>query len=175
MSLDYYKERNKLISINLLLSRFRSSRNIRTFQTYKSSNVIYEDGKSYGSISYEDVDKRVRFVTFKSEEKVFKRFVIKCDEYIQESIESKEKFKIVEYKDLETGSTIYNKKVVIDNEGEEISQEENLMILNEQSVVPCLCLDNFVKADYEINQFVCYCFENALHMLTSDEEEFKRG
>lgn len=174
MGLDYIKERNKLISINLLLSRFRRSKNIRTFQTYKSaksSKIVYRDGKMYGSISYEDVDKRVRFVTFKLGEKTFSRFIIKKDEYDKYTFCSDGIMPVIlEFIDLETGSTIYQSEIQKDTDDKVVSQKESVTVLDEQSLVPYLCEDNFVKADYEINEFVAYCNRYIVNRLMPNND-----
>lgn len=135
------------------------------------SDIILEEGKTTGSISYEDIDEWVKIVSFEQNGKISYRLL---------AIESKGYYSsdngyyyCRDYYDLRTGACLFEYYTYpnIKKEDEYIIGE-SLNLIEEIAISPYLVAEDFVQKEYTVEELLKFFDEKVLPTLKNDNKEF---
>lgn len=135
----------------------------------ENSDVVVEEGKTTGTISYEDTDQYVKIVTFEKDGKESNYLMIKTHSEI--SLPPANSYKADSYYDLKTGTCViryynyYNQQKIVYEIGEDLN------IVEEKSISPYLLSEDFMKKDYTVEELLKFFKEKVLPTLSSNNKE----
>lgn len=130
-----------------------------------NSNIILEEGKTTGSISYEDIDKWVKIVTFEHNGKINYRLLVGLNVQRLGNYESNI------YYDLRTGSCMIDYDDYYNQEEIEYKIGESLNIVEEKAIAPYLVSESFVQKKYTVEELLTFFNEKVLPTLENNNKE----
>lgn len=135
-----------------------------------NSDIILEEGKTTGSISYENLSNYVKVVNFQQDKLNFARLMIKEESDI--TVMYGRSYKKVQYKDLETGATFIEYHDYVSGAIDTLWYVgEDIVIISEENVTSYLLSANFVKKEYTVEELLTFFQEKVLPTLENNNKE----
>lgn len=130
-----------------------------------NSDIILEDGKTAGSISYEDIDKCVRIVSFEQDGVINYRLLSVTNGLFNYAYASSVNYEYFKYYDLKTGSCVLEYYDYYNQEKMEYKIGEGLNIVEEKSITPYLISEDFIRKQYTVEELLTFFDEKVLPTL----------
>lgn len=135
------------------------------------SDIILEEGKTTGSISYENVDKWVKIISFEQDGVISNQLMsIYRSNYFNFS---QGQFYLYRYYDLKKGVCLmkYYSYPTSSNKKDEYIIGESLNIIDEKSITPYLLYGDFVQKEYTVEELLAFFQEKVLPTLENNNKE----
>ena len=163
-------ENLKVLGASLCLSAVLLTGCGETRISVGNSNIVVEEEKTTGTISYEDLSNHVKLVIFKEGESSVARLLVRKEDngYVRYS----GSYTHIQYSDLKTGITFIE---YLDYNNKDIDKKwyvgESLTIIREENITSYLLLEDFIKKDYTVEELLTFLEEKVLPTLNSDNKE----
>lgn len=131
-----------------------------------NSDIVVEEGKTTGNISYEDVDKCVKVVCFEQDGK--ENYYLMTKDVTGYYFADKNKYS---YRDLENGVLVIKYYDYYNENGIVYEIGEDLNIVEEKSITPYLLSEDFIKRDYTVEELLTFFEEKVKPTFNSNNEE----
>ena len=136
-----------------------------------NSDIVVEEGKTTGTISYEDVDKYIKIVTFEQNGTENYYLMVKKHSEINYANIFLASYKEDSYYDLKTWACVIKRYDYYAQQQIVYEIGGDLNIVEEKSIFPYLLSENFIKKDYTVEELLTFYEEKVIPTLNSDTKE----
>lgn len=135
------------------------------------SDIILEEGKTTGSISYEDIDNWVKIVSFEQNGEISYRLLAVVSSSYCYYDKSPKNYKRNQYYDLRTGSCVLDYYNYYNQEKIKYEIGKGLNKVGEIDITSYLWSEDFIQKEYTVEELLAFFQEKVLPTLENNNKE----